>query len=108
MKLTPAEILAIKLGDNDAGADTIGGYLKELLARVWDEEEGFSGKRPFGNSGWQGDIILPLVDAKLVKGRKTIYDAGADNEYVEYDDVDYKAGEKIIANCIEYIFENYT
>ena len=33
---------------------TVKDYLKTLLHTLWDEEDGFSGKRPFGNSGWQG------------------------------------------------------
>ena len=36
---------------------TIKEYLKELLLRLWDECEGFSSKRPFGNSGWEWDLV---------------------------------------------------
>jgi hypothetical protein len=42
---------------------TLRAYLKELLLTVWDEEEGFSGKRPFGNSGWQHDLAGALIRA---------------------------------------------
>jgi hypothetical protein len=51
------DILNLKLGPNDAGATTIREYLVLILANVWFEGEGFSGKRPFGNSGWQYDLI---------------------------------------------------
>lgn len=62
------DILALPLGKNDSGSDTIGGYLVELLATLWGSGEGFSGKRPFGNSGWEYDLYLPLIKAGLVRG----------------------------------------
>lgn len=36
---------------------TLKELLGRLLVKVWVEGEGFSGKRPFGNSGWQYEII---------------------------------------------------
>ena len=65
---TPAELLDMPLPQNDSGATTVRGYLKALLAELWREEEGFSGKRPFGNSGWQHDIYGPMAKAGLVAG----------------------------------------
>lgn len=53
------------LTGNDAQAETVRDYLTSLLLAVWDEEEGFSGKRPFGNSGWSSDIIDALIAADL-------------------------------------------
>ena len=47
---------------------TIREYLYELLKRLWEEGEGFSSKRPFGNSGWQTDLFVPLIIAGVVKG----------------------------------------
>lgn len=47
------EYAKIPIQENDAGAKTIGEYLKKLLLTLWDEEDGFSGKRPFGNSSWK-------------------------------------------------------
>lgn len=58
---TPGQVLATPMGPNDAGAQTVRGYLVELLATVWREEEGFSGKRPFGNSGWQHELCDALA-----------------------------------------------
>lgn len=63
------DILNIPMPKNDSGAKTIGGYLIALLERVWEEGEGFSGKRPFGNSGWDHDIYAALVKAEAVKGK---------------------------------------
>jgi hypothetical protein len=54
--------------ENDAEAATIRDYMKALLRGVLTETEGFSGKRPFGNSGWEWDMHKPLVKAGLVTG----------------------------------------
>ena len=53
---------------NDAGAKTIKDYFKALLKQVLTEEESFSGKRPFGNSGWMHDLYLPMVKAGIIAG----------------------------------------
>jgi hypothetical protein len=39
-----------------------------LLMSVWDQGECFSGKRPFGNSGWEQDVYDPLVRAGFIAG----------------------------------------
>lgn len=67
--LTGKDILDLPMRpSNDAKAKTVRGYLKTLLVAVWTDGEGFSGKRPFGNSGWQYDLFAPLVMAGAVKG----------------------------------------
>lgn len=43
-------------------------YLHELLSCLWNEGEGFSGKRPFGNSGWDNDVYAFLVKAGSIEG----------------------------------------
>ena len=65
--MTPIEILDLPMEPNESGADSIRGYLVELVATVWREGEGFSGKRPFGDSGWQSELYKPLVTAGLVR-----------------------------------------
>lgn len=56
--------------NSDAGDDiTVRQYFSSLLRTVWEEEEGFSGKRPFGNSGWQGEIYAALIGAGYLKGK---------------------------------------
>jgi len=77
---------------NDAGAATIREYLTMLLHMVWDEGEGFNGKRPFGNSGWEYDLLVPLVKAGLIHG--TFDEDG----YVEQ--VDDAAGAWVIDKAI--------
>src|SRR5689334_2072025 len=65
---SPGAILDLPLPPNDSGADTVRGYLIALLAAVWTEGEGFSGKRPFGNSGWEDDLYAALVRAGMIEG----------------------------------------
>lgn len=62
-------ILNCPMGPNDAGADTVKDYLKALLGSLWDEGEGFSGKRPFGNSGWEYELIEALQEQGLAGNR---------------------------------------
>ncbi len=47
---------------------TIKDYLKCLLVTVWQEGESFSGKRPFGNSGWEYDLYIPLIKGGYIEG----------------------------------------
>ena len=63
-----ASILDLPMEHNDAGAKNIREYLNRLLSELITEEEGFSGKRPFGNSGWKYDLYKPLVKSGLVEG----------------------------------------
>lgn len=67
-KYDGAKILALPMDPNDAEAETVGTYLIALLRRVWDEGESFSGKRPFGNSGWDYDLAKPLISAGVIRG----------------------------------------
>lgn len=64
-----ADILDLKMGQNDAEAATIRDYLKALLSQLWERDEGFSGKRPFGNSGWKYELYIPLVREGVVAGK---------------------------------------
>lgn len=55
--------------DSDAGENiTVRDYLRILLEKVWEDGEGFSGKRPFGNSGWEHDLYRPLALGGYIKG----------------------------------------
>lgn len=90
-KPTPQEVLALPMGANDADAETIGGYLRALLLELWTEGEGFSGKRPFGNSGWEFDLYRPLVEAGFVAGEMI-------DGYAEIQD--RKAADAMIAKAI--------
>jgi hypothetical protein len=68
-ELMDAALNAI-IDHSDAGDDiTVRQYFSSLLRTMWEEEEGFSGKRPFGNSGWQGEIHAALIGAGYLKGK---------------------------------------
>lgn len=62
-------ILDLPMGENDADAKTVREYLKALLSAVWKDGESFSGKRPFGNSGWEYELYTALVLAGAAPGR---------------------------------------
>jgi hypothetical protein len=80
--MTPRELLDLEIGPSDAGSQvrTVREYLLALLSELWREEEGFSGKRPFGNSGWQHDLYDPMARAGLVE-----CDSDGYIKYEEYD-----------------------
>jgi hypothetical protein len=90
---TPEQILALPLEENDSGADTVRGYLVALLAAVWAEGEGFSGKRPFGNSSWHWDLYAALGKAGFI--RATFDEDGC------LDDCDDRSGGTLIADAIK-------
>ena len=87
------QVLACPMQDNDADAATIRDYLISLVAEVWSEGEGFSGKRPFGDSGWEYEIYVALLKAGMVDGELD------EDGYVE--EVDEPAANKLIADAIE-------
>ena len=63
---TLADALELRF-DSDVGDDmTVRQYLHALLRTLWDEQESFSGKYPFGNSGWDHDLYGPLAKAGFV------------------------------------------
>lgn len=61
-------VLDLPMPDNDASASTVRDYLIKLLGLVWEHQECFDGKRPYGNSGWEDELFSPLFRAGLVEG----------------------------------------
>lgn len=47
---------------------TIKDYLMSLLSQLWHEKDTFSGKRPFGNSGWCFDVYQALIEGGHISG----------------------------------------
>lgn len=89
--------LTLPMDDNDADAATIKDYLKALLTTLWEEEEGFDGKRPFGNSGWQYDVYKTLVKFEIISG-------SIDREgYLET--VDRREADQFVQQMIEELFK---
>lgn len=98
---TPQDVLAVPLAQpNDAGAATIRDYLVALLATLWTEGEGFSGKRPFGNSNWQNDLYRALVTARYIAG--TLDEDG----YLE--EADDEAGDQLVADALQALGQPVT
>lgn len=91
--LSACQILDTPMPENDANAFTVRGYLVALLAVVWDEGGDFSGKRPFGNSGWTYDLYGALAKAGHIEG--TFDEDG----YVN--DVDTAKGRELISAAIQ-------
>lgn len=89
------DVLALSMGENDADAETIGQYIMVLGAQLFKEQDCFSGKRPFGNSGWTYEVYEVLVKARVIDG-----------EY--YDDGDLKSldedqAEAVMREVFEYL-----
>lgn len=91
-------VLKLPMQENDAGAATVGDYLRSLLRTLWSEGESFSGKRPFGNSNWEDELYNALFVGGFVGGF-------VEDGYAE--DVDYKAANALIFQCIDHVFVNY-
>lgn len=72
MTFTPEQIQKAKLTTfycDELGKEvTIGDWWKAMMLELNREEEGFSGKRPLGNSSWKHDAQIALVQAGLIEG----------------------------------------
>lgn len=91
------QVLAYESIGWDLPKCTVGEYLIELGQRVWEEGEGFSGKRPFGNSGWQTDVMYVLADGGFIGGTR--------NSEGDWEDLDEVRGNEIILACFKRLKE---
>jgi hypothetical protein len=80
-----AQALETKFESMDLGEITLRGYLRELLGELLLKTESFSGKRPFGNSGWEYDVATPLIMAGAIKGE--IQDGRGDPDWDDFEAV---------------------
>lgn len=94
----PHQILHLPMGENDADAATIGEFLGTLLSTLWIEADGFSGKRPLGNSDWQYQVYAALIEAGYVEGEI--------DEYGYIEDIDDDAAEELILKAIRFAFNH--
>jgi len=83
----------------EGGLSTIREYLYDLLLKLWEEGEGFSGKRPFGNSGWEFGICIALAKAGIVDA---LFDE--DGRLDEMPDEERMKAEALITDAIAYVF----
>ena len=67
------------------------------MTTLWEKGEGFSGKRPFGNSGWEYDIYRPLISGGFIPGK-------LDGEGYYVDTVDKKIAEPYVFKLIQAAF----
>jgi hypothetical protein len=88
-------ILDLAMEENDADATTIRDYLKELLVMVWEKDESFSGKRPFGNSGWKYDIYRTLATHKLIEA-----EIDEDGDVIDIQRSEYTKADQLILEAI--------
>ncbi len=95
--IDPRQVLALALPEgHESGAATVGGYLIELLLVAWDSPD----LDPFGNSGWQWDLLKPLAEAGFI----TIpFDE--DGYLGAYENTERKRGEDIISMVIKSLGE---
>ena len=63
----PVEVLDVMIDGDFTG--TLRDFFKELSLMVWNEGEGFSGKRPWGNSGWEYQVFEALIKGGHVPGK---------------------------------------
>lgn len=90
----PQAVLALPVPAGDHGTATdVRGFLVRLLTTVWDDKEGFDGKRPWGNSNWEFDLYRPLMAAGFI--------AGELDEYGGIETCDDLAGDRLIAEAIQ-------
>ena len=92
-----AEALEIRF-DSGAGKNkSIREYLMLLLTELWRREEGFSGKRPFGNGGWKWDLYYPLVKGGFLPG--------AIDEDGDLQEFDQKNADRYVMELIDFALQ---
>jgi hypothetical protein len=66
----------------------------KLGTDVWKRQQGFSGKRPYGDSGYYHNVVRGLVEKRLVPG--VMKNEGTDDDPWWYADFDWKEVDGII------------
>ena len=88
--------------ENGARATTVREYLVALLAALWAEGEGFSGKRPFGNSGWEYEVYAALAEQGLIEG--VVFDGDG---YVEdFPDEARREADRLVFDAIQSLAQS--
>lgn len=95
--INPKSILDVEMVETDAEVKTIRDYFVRLMTELWEEGEGFSGKRPFGNSGWEYEIYVSLAHAGVIE-------AEIDEEYGDVIDFDRDTADKYVSMAIKAIW----
>jgi hypothetical protein len=89
----------------DGETMTIRLYLYSLLSTLWNEGEGFSSKRPFGNSYWESPMYKGLADSGGAEGAEWVEDEDfVGGGYWEYPAKFIAVADKLIAKLIKEVF----
>lgn len=84
--MQPHEVLDLKMESGEyAPGVTLRDFFYNLITALWDQAECFSGKRPFGNSGWKYDVYAVLIKNGAIPGS---LDADGFVEQVDTDTAD--------------------
>lgn len=95
---TQEEILNLQIEFNHTGEFvTVREWFIRLFSQLWIEGEGFNGKRPFGNSGWNFELYAVLIKNNIIAGKLDEYG------YVEDINTD-EAKEFVLKTLIQQIF----
>lgn len=93
--------LELRFESSDLGETTVKDYLIQLLITLLSEEENFSVKRPFGNSGWLDDLVSPLIENGFIPGTIERYpDGDVDIEYQHADAIAF------LTNLVRFAFDS--
>ena len=67
---TPLDPADDPYGHEFGGARTIREFFGNCMIMLWEEQDGFNGKRPYGNSGWATGLIFAVAKDRNLPGRK--------------------------------------
>lgn len=99
-----AALLDRKFYSHDLGEPlTVREYLSRLLTTLLEEGECFSGKRPFGNSGWEDFLLIPAIESGALTGSVD----KRDPDYPEPKGYDAKEFRKMRAELVWYAMRQY-
>jgi hypothetical protein len=82
-------------------------YLHLLLSKVWEEQEGFNAKRPFGDSGWEYDLFMPLAQAGFIDAKRVV-DAEDGSVDFDFDDQQIRLASAYVGDLISAAFFGVT
>lgn len=96
--LPPKQALDLRFYCHDLRAKiTIREWFRIVLLKLWEEGESFSGKRPFGNSDWEGVFEVVLIRHGCVEGNITLIDGDTE----EVTDIDSEAYYEFVQDMIK-------
>jgi hypothetical protein len=81
-----------------SGAKSIKEFFLRLAREVMAEGESFSGKRPFGNSGWECDLYIALGNAGVMPSCED-----EDGYYDPPEDFDDRQADRLLVGAVDYM-----